>query len=154
MTDTNPRHTWTANTGLRAIANRIAAQPPAAPHLIHQISGPPCAGKSTWIQQHTNPGDRVLDDNQLANHHGGRNRIPHHAWANWQYQRARLIHTWTGPGRLWYTLGNPTPHSPGITVTLLDPGPDECHNRAHRDHRPPITHQWIDTWYARHGSTR
>lgn len=134
----------------RQEAARIATHTPPRPDLIHQISGPPCAGKSTWIQQHTQPGDTVLDDNELAAIHGGRDRIPTTAWAAWRHHRATTITTWTGPGRLWFTQGDPAPHSPGVTVTLLNPGPAECHARADRDQRPPVTHQWIDTWHQKH----
>ena len=145
------QHTNTKRTNTpRTQAATIATHTPPRPDLIHQVSGPPCAGKSTHITQHAQPQDHILDDNTLATTHGGRDHIPNQAWEAWRLHRAQLINTWHGPGTLWITQGDPTPHSPGIHVTLLDPGPDTCHTRADQDHRPAITHQWIDTWYSKH----
>lgn len=138
---------------IRRIADRVADQAPARPDLVMQVSGPPCAGKSSHIRAHAQAGDLVLDDNQMAARWGGRDRVPGRAWAVWRLHRARIIAGWSGPGRLWFTHGDPTPHSPGVHVLLLDPGRQVCHARADADGRPQVTHQWIDAWYDKHAGS-
>lgn len=32
------------------------------------VCGPPCAGKTTYVQQHAQPGDRILDADELGEH--------------------------------------------------------------------------------------
>lgn len=32
------------------------------------VCGPPCAGKTTYVEQHAQPGDRILDADQLGEH--------------------------------------------------------------------------------------
>lgn len=32
------------------------------------VCGPPCAGKTTYVEQHAKPGDRILDADQLGEH--------------------------------------------------------------------------------------
>ena len=122
--------------------------------LIHQVSGPPCAGKSTWIKQHATPQDTILDDNTiLATRAGGRHRITNTQWRTWHKYLDHTIATHKGPGKLYYIQGNPHPRHPGITVHLIHATPTQCHQRATNDKRPPITHQWIHQWFTKYGHT-
>lgn len=123
---------------------------PAHIILITQVSGPPCAGKSTYIQEHAVPGDTALDDMLLAEHYGGRDRIPAAAWRRWRTAVRNAAATWTGPGRLWIIRGDPAPIADGVRVVTLDPGQAECLARATSDRRPPATELWIEAWYRRY----
>lgn len=119
---------------------------------IIQVSGPPCSGKSTHIRNNTKPGDTILDDNtELAEPAGGRDHITDTQWRAWHQHLDHTIATHTGPGTLWYIQGNPTPRAPNVTVHLMNTTADECHTRATNDHRPPITHAWIDKWFTKYG---
>ena len=137
-----------------AAGNRARTRPPitaAAPHLITQVSGPPCSGKSTWIREHARPGDLIIDDVDLADACGGRDRISAAEWRAWRERKDQTIATWTEPGRLWIIQGDPTPRAPGIDVHVIDIDKATCHRRANDDGRPAVTHLWITRWFKRHG---
>lgn len=34
--------------------------------MIYIVTGPPCVGKSTWVREHAQPGDVVIDLDRLA----------------------------------------------------------------------------------------
>ena len=120
--------------------------------MIHQVSGPPCSGKSTWIRAHAQADDVVLDDNDLLGRRYGRSRIPGHAWHAYYRQLDHLVATWTDPGRDLYVIrSNPAPlRKSGLRVILLDPGLDVCLRRAAADRRPPVTRYWVLDWYRKH----
>lgn len=124
------------------------------------ISGPPCAGKTTHVQEHRQPGDLVLDLDTLA--HALGYPTPHIDHAQLDDHPARtaaltarasiLKHRgrWTdNPATLWIidTDGRPLP---GAEIRTIDPGADVCHQRATLTGRHESTHAQIDQWYARH----
>lgn len=121
--------------------------------MIVQVSGPPCAGKSTWIQQHAQPGDTILDDILLAHLAGGRDQATPEQWRQWWHHIDTTVTQWPSNSTttLYYVQGNPSPRHPGVGVHVINPGSVECHQRATRDGRPAITHRWIDTWFTKHG---
>jgi len=151
----DPRHStdWRKRRARRLALAKSHSAPTTPSPLIQQVSGPPCSGKSTWIQQHAQPGDTILDDNELlAKPAGGRDRITPVMWHRWYKRLDRSIATWSGPGTLYYIQGNPRPRHPAATVTLLNPGATECHQRADRDNRPAITHTWIHQWFTKYAT--
>lgn len=121
------------------------------PELVMQVSGPPCAGKSTWIAQHAGPGDVVIDDIDLATQYGGRDAIPNETWRQWLRDKDQAVSTWAGPGRLWIIQGDPTPIAAGVNVHIIDVDESTCHRRAQQDGRPRVTHARIARWFQRHG---
>lgn len=59
-------------------------------HPVTLVSGPPCAGKSTWVGQHAGPGDLVLDFDVIARGElGSRSKWDHTPWV-WR-ETERLI---------------------------------------------------------------
>ena len=117
-----------------------------------QVSGPPCSGKSTRLKELARQGWATMDDWEYHRSRGATSRdtITDHDWAAWYAALGSAVQR-IGPP-LAYIQGRPTPRYPFIRVQVLDPGIDECHRRADADHRPPITHQWVDHWYQRWGA--
>ena len=121
---------------------------------VLQVSGPPCAGKSTRLRELAEqyPAAVILDDWAYHRSLGtpSRDRVPPNQWDRWyDYLDTTILRTPPG-GLLAYIQGSPVPRFRGIRVDIIDPGIDVCHARADADNRPPITHRWIDQWYHKH----
>jgi hypothetical protein len=134
------------------------------------VTGPPCAGKTTFVDENRTPAtDVVLDFDTLA--HALGYPTEHVTWpaddhpARLVALRARasalkaiadLTRPLTADGTVW--IVQTSLHPPGTiridkTVTL-DPGRDECVRRAQgRDTDLHATVAEIDHWYAAHGPT-
>jgi len=123
-----------------------------SPRAALQISGPPCAGKSTYLRQ-LPASYWKLDDWLYHQSHGAatRDTVTATSWAQWWRYLDTALNR--GPYPLAYITGKPTPRRPWVKVIVLNPGRERCHQRADMDNRPPITHNWIDDWYTRHGRT-
>ena len=127
------------------------------------VTGPPCAGKSTHVDQHRQPGDVVIDFDRIAaalGYDGDQvdwsQDTPHRHLA--RVARAAVLKTvlagqfrdrgvWvveTSPER-WQAAAY---RRAGATIIELDPGAGECHRRATATARPATTHSEIDAWYA------
>lgn len=134
-------------------------QPSGIPITI--ISGPPCAGKTTYLNEHAKPGDIVIDldtiqqgiqpgyqhwqgtmDSSLLNRAirqrntilGGLHRLKTgRAWL--------IVHAPTEAERTWWTS------KLGGTSVLLHPGIDECKRRAVTRGTPRAI-QGVDEWEA------
>lgn len=129
------------------------------------VAGPPCAGKSTYVQQHRGEDDVVIDFDALA--HALGYPASHVAWpadahpARTVALRARASALRAagevlGRHTVWIVSANPTPPT-GISVSethVIDPGLDECCRRA--DERPDVDHaslhREIEHWYAAHAA--
>lgn len=123
------------------------------------ITGPPCAGKTTYAREHARPGDVVIDFDELARALGSGNAHDHHpsireitaaAWSA-AIRRAlteKQLTTWiidsrpTSPRRSQYD-------NTAATYINLTAGRDELHRRADASGRPPDSHNRIDTWFDR-----
>ena len=126
--------------------------------MLTIITGPPCAGKTTYLKQHAQPGHITIDYDQLAQtlgsptphqhpthiHHvtlaaraaaiASAIRQHHHGATVW------IIHTQLTPNDLTrYTQND-------ATILTLTADPHELHNRANKDNRPPHWHHLINTW--------
>lgn len=131
------------------------------------VTGPPCAGKSTHVDQHRQPGDVVIDFDHIATALGYDGEhvdwaiagdSPHRYLA--RVARAAVLKAvlagqmrdrtvWvveTSPER-WQVAAY---RRAGATTVELDPGAAECHRRAAEAGRPAATHSEIDAWYADH----
>jgi 5-methylcytosine-specific restriction protein A len=117
-------------------------EPSAIPITI--VCGPPCAGKTTYVQERAAPGDEVIDFDAILH----RLSPAHGPWQGRPDQRLfnqviRVRNTLLGRlkyrdrGRAWFIISSPTKAERawwqrhlGGTVVLLNPGADECRRRA------------------------
>lgn len=128
------------------------------------ITGPPCAGKSTYAREHAGAGDVILDLDTIAHALG----YPHEHIKpddrGMTVVRAALrarasalkeigMHRSGRAGVAWLIDTNGTHRHEADHVHTIDPGPDVCHMRADADGRAVDTHAEINDWYTRHGRT-
>lgn len=126
---------------------------------IHVITGPPCAGKSTFVRENAQPGDLIIDFDSLAGAFGSSTahdsplpfrRVVQSARraAITQVLMGTVEHAWvidTDPDR-----GMVAQYSrAGAQFHTVDPGQNECLLRADRDKRPSWTADQIRRWYRR-----
>lgn len=122
------------------------------------VTGPPCAGKTTYIDARRNPADVVIDLDKLAHAFGyPADQID---WSDYTHParfiairaRASAIKAARGldsTAVVWLVAPGGDTTLPGAEVVNLDPGREECHRRADVTGRPQATHDQIDAWYAR-----
>lgn len=136
---------------------------------VYVVTGPPAAGKSTWVREHAKPGDITIDYDTLA--HALSPELPHdvaqqpshiaavvmaarsaamdeaittHGYANPIDADVYLVHAM--PDR--HALNRYRKH--GCQIITIDPGYDECMRRA-QDQRTPRQVAIVDDWYRRRG---
>lgn len=127
--------------------------------LIHVITGPPCAGKSTYVREHAAPGDVRVDFDALAQALGSDQ--PHDApddvrSAAFAARSAVVALALSGDAKADYWVIHTSPtaeqaaayEASGAEFVALDPGVDECLRRAVDDGRPARTVDAIHAWYA------
>jgi predicted kinase len=129
------------------------------------VTGPPCAGKSTHVDEQRQPGDVVIDFDRIAaalGHDGDQvdwSKDSSHRHLARVARAAVLKTVLAGDLRdrtVWVVETNPERwqvaayRRAGGTTVELDPGRDECHARAAAADRPAATHGEIDTWYDQH----
>ena len=125
--------------------------------MIHVVSGPPCGGKSTYVDSHAQPGDLRIDYDKIAlslgaeESHGAEGIVKQAAFS------AR-------DGAIQTAVENPSAESWIIHTSLtddqkkryekadaefvkMDPGYDECMLRARRDGRPERTIEALEQYY-------
>lgn len=137
------------------------------------VTGPPCAGKSTYIDQHRSLDDVVIDVDRLAVALGS--DVDHVDWAGSPSPYrilARDVRAYLVRELMKYLAGNPDERQPtpgsdvwlidtapvdwqrksyranGATIVDLDPGRMVCHERAKAAGRSVATHGEIERWYA------
>lgn len=134
-----------------------AIRPTWTPRTLTVVLGPPCGGKTTYIDQHRDPADIVIDHDALAQALGAPaphpNAGPHPHAAKLARQavidaalddnlnaRVWIIHTAPTPQQLTrYTDHQATP-------IMCDPGQPTALRRA--THRPTWTTGAIRNWYT------
>lgn len=126
--------------------------------MIHVITGPPCAGKSTYVSEHMKEGDMRVDYDLIATALGS---IDSHA-AQGVIKQAAFD---AREGAIKAALKDPQQESWIIHTSPsedhvkayeqaeaefieLDPGKDVCLERAEADERPQQTFDGIEKWYA------
>lgn len=131
--------------------------------MLHVITGPPCAGKSTYVAQAMGDADVRIDFDVLAHALGARED---HAAGEFQRAatfRARaaaidylIEQSQNSAFDGWVIHSEPRPEqmaaydAAGADVMEIDPGIEECTRRAVADGRPPETFEEIRAWYDRH----
>lgn len=125
--------------------------------MIRVLVGPPCAGKSSYIAEHAEPGDTIVDFDSLAKAFGS---VAHHDTplsmrrvvqaarhaAISQILMGRVENAWiidTDPTRMMQAQYQRA----GAEIVLLDPGLAVCLERAVTDERPDWTADQIRRWY-------
>ena len=125
---------------------------------ITVVVGPPCAGKSTFVQKAKKPNDVVVDADLLAQALGS--EVAHDATGDvrdlmFSLRRVAISIVLDGiKSPAWIIHTNPDTrlirgyHEAGATFKLLDPGIEECLARAEAQGRPAGTDEAIRAWYA------
>lgn len=124
------------------------------------ICGAPCSGKSTLARQLAQPGDVVLDRDEMARTLGSPRRWMHAyrygvAAERWMQRELRRL-AWGYEGGTAYVVrclarGPERRELAAVLradVRVLDPGEEECVHRAVTSYRPHGTIEGIRRWYA------
>ena len=126
--------------------------------MLHIIIGPPCSGKSTYLQEHAKSGDLRVDFDKIARTLGSEES--HDAdgiikTAAFAARDAIIKVAIDNPDEeSWIIHTQPTDDQmkaykdAGSDIIVLDPGKDECLARAERDKRPQQTIDAINRWYS------
>lgn len=124
--------------------------------MLTVITGPPCAGKSTYARQHALPGDVIIDFDVIAQALGSpvSHGHDHHIWKVTADARDAAITSATYQhkrgARVWVIDSRPTHAtrqryaSQGAQIVDLAAGRDELHRRALAAGRPQAWHARID----------
>lgn len=129
--------------------------------MLTVITGPPCSGKSTYIQTRARYGDIIIDMDRIAlalttdgtKHHHYTARI---RWTAQAARRAAIQQALTmlPEANIWLIHTDPTPQERAKYRALnastidLDPGIETVLARAANGNRPDDVIQYIHQWYA------
>lgn len=125
---------------------------------LYLVTGPPAAGKTTWVSEHAKPGDITIDYDQLAaalTPSGG--EPPQHVRAVTKAARQAAIDTaipLASTIDVYVIHGMPSTTTVerykrhGAQVVVVDPGPDVVLPRCKAE-RPWRMTQAAKEWYAR-----
>lgn len=128
---------------------------------IHVVVGPPCSGKSTFVQHNAAPGIPRWDFDLVAATVAGKETdhdiplpVRELVLAMRRGFMGYVLDAETEINDLWLIHAAPSPTTiqrlaaVGAQFHLIDPGIDECIARAQRDNRPAHTEETIRAWYA------
>ncbi|MBB3041010.1 AAA family ATPase [Nocardioides soli] len=128
--------------------------------MLTVITGPPCAGKTTYVADHRDPGDLVIDLDAIAHalgypstHVEWNDQHPALAAAR-TVRQVILDQALRASAATWLIEAKPHPTSRriyqrhGARIVDLDPGRAVCHQRAEAAGRSAGTRQQIDRWYG------
>lgn len=126
--------------------------------MIHMISGPPCAGKSTYVREHAQSGDLRIDYDLIAqalgseNSHAADGLIKQAAFS--AREGAIITALKNTDAESWIIHTSPSEEhmkmyeEAGAEFISLDPGYEVCMDRARTDERPQQTIDAIEKWYG------
>lgn len=130
---------------------------------VHVVTGPPCSGKTTFVQSNRGEGDVVIDMDAIAcalgygQAHGAAGNYLRVALAARAGAIAEVLRRRCGA---WIIHTQPSREDMvryetcGAVFHVLDPGIDECLRRAEADGRPEGTADAIRKWYRDSSAAR
>ena len=126
--------------------------------MLHVVTGAPCAGKTTFVKEHKQSGDIVIDMDALAVSLGADDM---HQYTEGIRRAAlaarRAAIDSIGDSNAWVIHTQPTYEQraayKGAVFHDLDPGIQECLNRAKKDKRPEGTVKAITQFYEKTGQS-
>lgn len=122
------------------------------------VWGPPCGGKSTYVDEHREPGDVVIDYDRIAQALGSTHSHDHPptiVGIARTITRAAVANLDTTSGRVWLVRCDPSPDDRAAATddVLLDPGITICLERA-AIQRPERWAKYVRAWYSPKPSRR
>ncbi|RKN49882.1 hypothetical protein D7231_35970 [Streptomyces klenkii] len=122
------------------------------------VCGPPCSGKTTYVQQHAQPGDLVVDWDAIAQALGSPDAHDHPPALRPFIAEARdavvaRLERRHDVDRAWIIATAPraadrarlAPKGAGVVLLAVDE--EECVRRARRARRPADTMEAIESWW-------
>lgn len=124
--------------------------------MIHVITGAPCSGKSTYVREHAQPGDVIIDFDLIAQSLGS--PTPHDAPDDirrcaFAARQAAIDAAIDGDMEAWVIHTNPTDAQraaymdAGAEFVEMGTDMEECLERAESDGRPERVLQSIREWF-------
>ena len=124
--------------------------------MIHVVTGPPCAGKSTFVAEHAADGEVTVDFDAIAQALGSKS--PHDApdhirTVAFEARRAAIDALIAEGSDGWIIHTSPTDEQMqryrdhGAEFHEVNPGMDECLARAKADGRPERVSEAIREWF-------
>jgi len=121
------------------------------------VTGPPCSGKTTYVAEHKQPGDVVVDYDALAVALGSDVTHGHHDSLRPFVMAARTavlkLITNSHTGKAWVISTDPHPYLRKVATERVDMDTplDECRRRAIEAGRPEVSVSLIDQWSGARG---
>ena len=125
--------------------------------MLHIVTGAPCAGKTTFVNDHKADGDVVVDLDAIAEALGSSNRYEYSGGIKKAAFAARdaAISSITEDVDAWVIHSRPTKEQreayKNAVFHDLDPGKAVCIERARKDGRPKKTVEAIESFYGESG---
>lgn len=124
--------------------------------MIHIISGPPCSGKSTYVAEHAQSGDTIIDYDSLTECFGGQ---------RWTHQKRDIVlaarsaaidNVLSHPDEeAWIIDSRPSSvmmtryNDAGAELVTIKEERETCFSRAVADNRPQDTFDAIEAWFSK-----
>ena len=121
-------------------------------HVLRRVvTGPPCGGKSTYVREHAEAGDLIIDFDDLVEAFGGKRYEADGLIreAAVQARRSAIEVACVSEGTTWIIdTVHEDPFEEDEEVIVIDPGFDACMERAKAEGRPQSTIDGIENWYS------
>lgn len=138
-------------------AQAAAGMGAAEVNRITVVTGPPCSGKSTYVQQHRMPGDIIVDFDLIAQalgssaDHDHPDALREIAAAAWWISVRRILENRPAPA--WIIDAKPKPRhiadydKAGVRWVRLNASREELRKRAGQQGRSAASRRRIDEWF-------